>query len=208
MREKFNSQLKLLNDSLILMGAQCEDCISYAMESLVSGNQKLAESAKQMEKEIDEKEQEIKSLCMKLLLQQQPVARDLKIISAALKMIVDMERIGDQGSDIARIVQKMNFDSFEEVSKIYQMADVVVKMIIASVNAFVHRSAEEAKEVDKMDDTIDSMFYEIKQDLIELIFKDKQKGEKALETLMIAKYLERIGDHVVNVAESVIAMLE
>lgn len=205
MRATFDNQLKELNDNLIMMGAQCEDCITCATQAMLTGERKLGDRAIQLEKEIDIKESEIQSLCMKLLLQQQPVARDLRTISAALKMITDMERIGDQGSDIAELLRHTEYAASDDSKHIAQMADAVIKMVTGSVNAFVRQDVNLAKQVAKDDDEVDTLFQKVKSDILDMITggikHNKTLGEQALDTLMIAKYLERIGDHAVNITE-------
>jgi phosphate transport system protein len=213
MRTTFDNQLKELNDSLILMGAQCEDCVTCATQALLTGEKTLGDRAIQLEKDIDVKEREIQSLCMKLLLQQQPVARDLRTISAALKMITDMERIGDQGSDIAELLNHTayavstanNPSESSDGSHIAAMADAVIRMVTGSVNAFVRQDASLAKEVASMDDEVDTLFQNVKSDILDMITSgvkhNRALGERALDTLMIAKYLERVGDHAVNITE-------
>ncbi len=212
MRNKFENQLKELNDSLILMGALCEDCITYATQTLLTGNPEMGKNANQMEKDIDEKEREIQSLCMKMLLQQQPVARDLRTISAALKMITDMERIGDQGADIADIVRHIDLTKSRNTVHIAEMADAVIRMVIDAVGSFVKKDKNLAESVQTEDDKVDELFQRIKAELIEMICggttHSAEIAEQALETLMVAKYFERIGDHTVNIAESVLYMLE
>lgn len=207
MRTTFDEQLKLLNDTLIVMGNQCQDCITYATQALITENYEMADIAIRLEKEIDDKQRDIQDICTKLLLRQQPVARDLKIIQAALKMIVDMERIGDQGSDIAEIIKRNEGDKFSLIKLIAQMSDAVIKMLYNAVSSFVQRDEEKAKTAIACDCEVDQLFYKIKTELIEMISRDKKSGNEALETLMLAKYLERIGDHTVNVAEEVVRML-
>jgi phosphate transport system protein len=212
MREKFENQLKELNDSLIFMGAQCEDCITYATQALLTGADEMAERAIQIERDTDGKEREIQSLCMKLLLQQQPVAGDLRTIGAALRMITDMERIADQGSDIAEITRHVNLSQSESNMHIAQMADAVIRMVTNAVSSFVRRDKELALSVRDMDDTVDELFQTVKRELVDImcggISCSREKAEQALETLMIAKYLERIGDHTVNITEAVLSMLD
>ncbi|MCI1209493.1 MAG: phosphate signaling complex protein PhoU [Treponema sp.] len=208
MREKFDTQLKELNDSLIFMGAMCEDCITYATQALLMGTEEMAKRAIQLEKDIDLKEREIQALCMKLLLQQQPVAKDLRTISAALKMITDMERIGDQGSDIAEITQHIDLTESKNTVHIAEMADAVIKMVSDAISAFVRQDSELAKNVQIQDDRVDELFQRVKKELLDMICSgiqhSRELGEQALETLMIAKYLERIGDHTVNITEWVL----
>jgi len=204
MRNKFDSQLEILNNDLILMGALCEDAIACAVKALLNNDMKLAESAMNKEKEIDQKERDIETLCMKLLLQQQPVAKDLRLISSALKMVTDMERIGDQAADIAEVVTFI--DLSESISSVHisDMAVAVIHMVTQSIDAFVKRDLKLANDVISYDDVVDGLFMKTKKDLIDLIASDIKNGEKALDILMIAKYLERIGDHAALIAEWVV----
>lgn len=212
MRNKFDNQLKELNDNLIVMGSMCEDCITYATQALLTGNPEMVKDSKQLERDIDDKEHEIQHLCTKMLLQQQPVAQDLRTISAALKMITDMERIGDQGADISEIVRHTNLTENNNTVHIAEMADAVIRMVIDAVTSFVKNDIELAKSIDKEDDKVDTLFQKIKEELMIMICDGKphtkENAEQALETLMVAKYLERIGDHAVNISESVLYMLE
>jgi len=212
MREKFESQLKELNDSLIFMGAQCEDCITYATQALLTGTEEMARRAVQIERESDIREREIQALCMKLLLQQQPVASDLRAISAALRMITDMERIADQGSDIAEISRHVDLTASKSNVHIAEMADSVIKMLTNAVSAFVRRDEKLALQVQAMDDIVDELFQTVKKELVDMMCGGKTRSREiagqALETLMIAKYLERIGDHTVNITEAVLSMLD
>ena len=204
MRSKFDAQLALLNTELIEMGALCESAISNAATALLQGDTELAEKANEIEREIDEKERGIESLCMKLLLQQQPVARDLRQISSALKMITDMERIGDQTRDIAEIISMANIRVSSEATYIAQMAKATTKMVTDSVDAFVRLDVALARQVRKDDDVVDDLFNKIKAALIVSIGESDEHAEHAIDLLMIAKYFERIGDHAENVAEWVI----
>jgi phosphate transport system protein len=212
MREKFENQLKELNDSLIFMGAQCEDCITYATQALLTGTKAMAEKAIQIERDSDIKEHDIQALCMKLLLQQQPVAGDLRTISAALRMITDMERIADQGSDIAEITQHVDLTTSKNNVHIAEMADAVIRMVTNAVSAFVRRDANLAVQVQDMDDDVDELFQTVKKELVDMmcsgVVQNRESAEQALEILMVAKYLERIGDHTVNITESVLSMLD
>lgn len=201
MRNRFDEQLAQLNKELIEMGALCEEVIALASEALTRGSVQLAAKVAPLDAEIDRKERTIESLCLKLLLQQQPVARDLRRISAALKMITDMERIGDQAEDIAEIIAFLNGRSGAECGDIDKMAKAATKMVTNSIEAFVKRDVELAKEVIAQDDIVDDYFNRVKQDLIERISSDPSDGEFALDLLMIAKYFERIGDHATNIAE-------
>ena len=206
MRSRFDSQLALLNTELIQMGALCEEAISKAAEALENGDSTLAEQVKPLEGGIDQMERDIETLCLKLLLQQQPVARDLRQISAALKIITDMERIGDQASDIAEIILAMLSEGYvpEDVGHIREMAQETIKMVTESVDSYVQQDIERARAVIAHDDTIDRYFTQVKAVLIQKIAEAPAVGEHALDLLMIDKYLERIGDHAVNIAEWVI----
>ena len=204
MRSKFDAQLARLNTELIEMGALCESAISNAATALLQGDTELAERANEIEREIDEKERGIESLCMKLLLQQQPVARDLRQISSALKMITDMERIGDQTRDIAEIISMANIRVSSEATYIAQMAKATTKMVTDSVDAFVRQDVALARQVRKDDDVVGDLFNKIKAALIVSIGESDEHAEHAIDLLMIAKYFERIGDHAENVAEWVI----
>ena len=201
MRNRFEQQLEQLHLELIKMGAQCEEAISASVKALLDGDQAMAEKAIQRERDIDQKERDIESLCMKLLLQQQPVARDLRTISSALKMISDMERIGDQAADIAEITPHIGSTDLPGRVHIADMGRAAVKMVTDSVDSFVKKDLTMAMAVIQYDDIVDQLFNEVKGDLTALIAGDSASAELALDMLMIAKYLERIGDHAVNVAE-------
>lgn len=206
MRSKFDEQLALMKNELIQMGALCEEAISLAAKALTEGDKTLAEKVGPLDGEIDQMERDIESLCLKLLLQQQPVARDLRQISAALKIITDMERIGDQASDIAEIILAMLSEGYvpEDVGHIREMAQETIKMVTESVDSYVQQDIERARAVIAHDDTIDRYFTQVKAVLIQKIAEAPTVGEHALDLLMIDKYLERIGDHAVNIAEWVI----
>lgn len=204
MRNKFDEQLDELNNDLISMGALCESGIATATKALLNSDKKLAGIAINVEKQIDQKERDIENLCMKLLLQQQPVAKDLRLVSAALKMVTDMERIGDQAADIAELVTHTDLSESKNNSHISQMATATIKMVTRSIDAFVKRDLTLAQEVIESDNIVDDLFIKIKTDLIGLISDDKKYGELALDIMMIAKYLERIGDHATNIAEWVV----
>ncbi len=206
MRSKFDEQLALMKNELIQMGALCEEAISLAAKALTEGDKTLAEKVGPLDGEIDQMERDIESLCLKLLLQQQPVARDLRQISAALKIITDMERIGDQASDIAEIILAMLAEGYvpEDVGHIREMARETIKMVTESVDSYVQQDIERAKAVIAHDDTIDRYFTQVRAVLIQKIAESPTVGEHALDLLMIDKYLERIGDHAVNIAEWVI----
>ena len=204
MRSRFDEQLAQLNKQLIEMGALCEEVISMASRALMDGDLPLAAKVAPLDAEIDQKERDVESLCLKLLLQQQPVAKDLRQISAALKMITDMERIGDQAEDIAEIIKFLNGRTVENGALIREMASAAIKMVTESVDAFVKHDIMLAEKVVSDDDIVDRYFDQVKQKLIERIAQQPADGEYALDLLMIAKYLERIGDHAVNLAEWVI----
>ena len=201
MRVKFEAQLERLNVELITMGALCEEVISGAAKALLDGDSGLRETVLAAERDINQKERDIESLCMKLLLQQQPVARDLRTISSALKMISDMERIGDQAADIAEITCHVSGPSLPAQVHISDMTRAAVKMVTDSVDSFVKRDLNMAKGVIQYDDVVDQLFVAVKQELTDLIRSDSSSAGQALDLLMVAKYLERIGDHAVNVAE-------
>jgi len=204
MRNRFDEQLFELNRELIEMGALCEEAIASAAKALVNGDIPLAESVIKNGSAIDQMERDIESRCMKLLLHQQPVARDLRLISSALKMITDMERIGDQAEDIAEIVTFMNGHRSAGMQLIEEMARQAIKMVTDSVDAFVKRDVSLAESVLSYDDVVDDYFTKVKCDIITLIEQKHADGAYALDLLMIAKYLERIGDHATNIAEWVI----
>ena len=202
MRNRFDEQLELLNNSLISMGALCETAIADTIRALLTHDLRLAEEVIATDKEIDQKEKEIEALCLKLILHQQPVARDLRQISAALKMITDMERIGDQAADIAEIVTDLSEST--NGSHIAEMGAATTKMVTEAVEAFVRRDRTMAQSVVAYDDVVDDLFSSVKHDIMQMIAADPARGEQAVDILMISKYLERIGDHAVNIAEWVI----
>jgi len=204
MRNRFDEQLFELNREIIEMGAMCEEAIASAAKALTTGDVKLAAKVKADSSAIDQMEREIESRCMKLLLHQQPVARDLRLISAALKMITDMERIGDQAEDIAEIVTSLNGHTMEGMEIIEDMARETILMVTSSVDAFVKKDVSLAGQVIAQDDLVDDYFSKVKHGIITLIAENSADGEFALDLLMISKYLERIGDHATNIAEWVI----
>ena len=204
MRNRFDEQLYELNRELIEMGAMCEDAIASAVKALTTGDMELAGRVKTNSSAIDQMERDIEGRCMKLLLHQQPVARDLRLISAALKMITDMERIGDQAEDIAEIVTFLNGRTMEGMELIEEMARETIEMVTASVDAFVKKDVELAQKVINKDDIVDDYFSRVKCGIISLITEHNTDGEFALDLLMISKYFERIGDHATNIAEWVI----
>jgi phosphate transport system protein len=204
MRSRFDEQLGLLSKELISMGALCENAIALSVKALLTGDMTLAKQVKAVEMGIDDAERTVESICMKLLLHQQPVARDLRQISAALKMITDMERIGDQAADIAEFVRLANIRADERLMYVDDMARATIKMVTDSIDAYVNRDQELAKQVIEYDDVVDDLFNKVKESLIALIENKQVGGEYAIDLLMIAKYFERIGDHAVNIAEWVL----
>ncbi len=206
MRSQFDRELSELNSQLILMGALCETIIARSGKALVDGDMELARSVAEYQNEIEQKEDEIESMCLKLLLRQQPVASDLRTISAAMKMITDMKRIGVQSGDIAEIILTAHIIASDETLHIAAMARAVIKMVTDSVDAFVRKDIEAARQVIADDDIVDRLFDKVK----EVLTQRFQKGgemEYALDLLMIAKYFERIGDHAVNIAQWVLYSL-
>ena len=203
MRNRLDEQLELLNTELIRMGALCEDGIAQAAQVLVTRDEALRRAVDETEQEIDRKEREIEAICLRLLLQQQPVAKDLRLISAAMKMIADMERIGDQASDIAEMVEHIRAEVLPGSLHIAEMARAAVKMVTNSVDSFVRRDIDIARAVEKADDEVDALFNKVKSEIIE----KPEEGETCLDLLMVAKYFERIGDHAVNIAEWVVFSL-
>lgn len=204
MRSRFDEQLALLNREMTQMGALCEEVIALAAKSITSGDVSIAARVAPLDGEIDRMEHSIEALCLKLLLQQQPVARDLRQISAALKMITDMERIGDQASDIAEIVRYLGGRRTVDCADIGKMAEATIRMVTESVDAYVKCDLSIAEAAVKHDDLVDDYFLRVKSSLIRMIAEAPEDGELALDLLMIAKYFERIGDHAVNIAEWVI----
>lgn len=204
MRNRFDEQLFELNREIIEMGSLCEEAIDRTATALRTGDVELAERIKKEGSSIDQMERDIEGRCMKLLLHQQPVARDLRQISASLKMITDMERIGDQAEDIAEIITFMNGHIMHEMSIIEEMAKETIEMVTGSVDAFVKKDIDLAEKIIQQDDVVDDYFSRVKSGIITLIAEKPEDGESALDLLMIAKYFERIGDHATNIAEWVI----
>lgn len=202
MRNKFNEQLDVLNSELIEMGKLCEKAISGAIKITMEENHgELKKEVLETDSEIDKKERDIESICMKLLLRQQPVAKDLRVISSALKMISDMERIGDQASDIVELAQYIKKSDIKYKTHLNDMACGVINMVTKSIQSFVEKDIEMARNVIVYDDVVDNYFQEIKEELIRIISAGESNGEEFIDILMIAKYLERIGDHATNIAE-------
>lgn len=202
MRNRFDAQLLQLNRMLIHMGDLCGIAIENATKALQDGNIQMAYDVMTADAEIDQAERDIERLCLTLLLQQQPVARDLRQISSALKMITDMERIGDQASDIAEIVVSAQLSEATDFPKIVEMSVEVTHMVEDSIKAFVDKNLELAGNVEARDDVVDMMFDSVKNQLIDYIGENQgQAAHKAIDLVMISKYLERIGDHATNIAE-------
>lgn len=204
MRNRFDDQLSELNKKMIEMSAICEQLIDKAASALVNDDTALARQVITDSEGIDSSEREIEGLCVKLLLQQQPVAGDLRQISAALKMVTDIERIGDQAEDIAEIIPFLKGQDSWNHELIRRMAQTAIQMVNRSIDAFVSKDAELAENVIIQDDVVDELFLEMKKELIKMIAENPQQGEYALDLLMISKYFERIADHAVNIAEWVI----
>lgn len=205
MRNRFDKELQLLNNELIEMGALIETAINEAAKALLEQDKALAEKAINFDSEINEKEKDIESRCLRLLLQQQPVAADLRTISTALKMITDMERIGDQAQDISEITIRLCQETYVgSMEHIPQMAKATIKMVTSAVDAFVAKDLDLARDIIAYDDVVDDLFVKVKDDLIALIREDPKNGEQAIDLLMVAKYFERIGDHATNIAEWVV----
>ena len=201
MRDLFQEQLKELNRELTIMGSNCEEIIALASRALTDYSEELAATVSRIGAQIDESERTIENICMKLLLRQQPVARDLRQISAAMKMITDMERIGDQAEDIVEIVPYMNAHPDEKFPKIREMAKAAQSMVTEAVDAYVKQDLDLARKVMTHDDVVDDYFTKVKKGIIGIIADNPSEGEYALDLLMIAKYFERIGDHCTNIAE-------
>lgn len=208
MRELYTQQLAALKTKLIQMGAMCEDAISCSIKGMLQGDAELLKKVENTELDINQMEREIERLCMKLLLMQQPVASDLRSVSSALKIISDLERIGDQAYDIAEISKHLKFSDFSSKVHIQEMATAAIRMVTDSVEAFVQRDLSLAQRVLKEDDTVDALFNKVRADLVNMIQSENGEDvEMMLDLLMIAKYLERIGDHAENVAEWVVYQL-
>lgn len=201
MRLRFDQQLEELNLELIKMGSLCERAIRNAVNQLLNNEDLDAKIIDGMEDEINQKERDIESLCMRLLLQQQPVAKDLRQISSALKMISDMERIGDQAQDIADISRYVEVKEIAHKMHIEEMANATIKMVTESIDSFVKKDLKAASAVVEYDDVVDNLFLKIKKDLPEMVQKDSQNAEYYIDLIMIAKYFERIGDHAENIAQ-------
>ena len=205
MRIRFDEQLKQLNKEMINMGTMIEESIGDAVKALMKQDVELAKKVMSGDAEIDRTERKIEDLCLRLLLQQQPVARDLRNISAALKMVTDMERIGDHATDISELAIVLSEKKYvKKLDHIEEMARETMVMLIQSLEAYVEKDLDKAQKVIAHDDVIDDLFEEVKQELIELIRNHADEGEQAVDLLMVTKYFERIGDHATNIAEWVI----
>ena len=201
-RKNFEEELSILKKQLVEMCRLTEQMIADAITALVTRDRELGKSIGQMDKRVDEYEMDIEKKCMRIMLRQQPVAKDFRSVSTALKMITDIERFGDQASDIGELVYSMPGETYiKELTHIPAMGNLAVKMVRDSVSSFINNDLELANEVVRADDKMDELFDEVKQELIAYIKKDGNNGEQAITLMMIGKYLERIGDHAVNVAE-------
>jgi len=209
MRSKFDEQLLELNKEMIEMGNRIIHSIKDAIEALVAHDEEKAKNIMENDAEVDRLQKKIENICFNLLIQQQPVAKDLRTVTAAMKMVTDMERIGDHAADISEMTilmgQNSQIDKFEHISK---MASETMIMLNHSIEAYVEKAVDKAKEVITQDDVVDNLFLEAKKDVIELILSNPSDGEEATDILMIAKYFERIGDHATNIAEWVIYSLK
>ena len=201
MRNRFEEQLLMLNKKMIEMGAMCENIITLSAKALLDGDMGLASDVKAHGREIDQTEREIEDICLRLLLQQQPVAHDFLQISAALKMVTDMERIGDQAEDIAEIIPFLSGRTSAELADFKPMAKAACRMVTESIDAYVKQDVELARSVIAHDDIVDNCFAHVKETLIKMIGENAADGEYAVDLLMAAKYFERIGDHAANIAE-------
>lgn len=209
MRSKFDEQLRLLNQEMMYMGTMIEDSIQKAIEALIAQNAQLAEKIMNSDSDVDHEQKKIENICFNLLMQQQPVARDLRVISAAMKMVTDMERIGDHAADISEMTVMMASEPYVvDLSDIKKMASETVLMLIRSIEAYVEKDMLKAQSVIDHDDIVDELFNKVKQELIEMIRKNPAVSEQAADMLMVAKYFERIGDHATNLAELIIFALD
>lgn len=209
MRAKFDEQLHMLNQEMMHMGSMIEDKIQKAIEALIGQNSVLAKEIMEADNEVDREQKKIENICFNLLMQQQPVARDLRVISAAMKMVTDMERIGDHAADISEMTVMMASEPYAvDLSDIKKMASETVLMLIRSIEAYVEKDMLKAQSVIDHDDIVDELFNKVKQELIEMIRKNPAVSEQAADMLMVAKYFERIGDHATNLAELIIFALD
>jgi phosphate transport system protein len=201
MKNRFDEQVEVLNAQMIEMGALIETTIESACDALQTANLEKAHAIIEGDSAVDRKEREIESLCLRMLLTRQPVAHDLRVVSSALKMITDMERIGDHAADISEIVTFMDYSAAMQPEHFGAMSRAAIDMVHHAIDAYVRRDVDLAREVIASDDTVDELFCDVKRELIELLAADATRGSEALDLLMIAKYFERIGDHATNIAE-------
>ena len=203
MRSKFDEQLHLLNQEMMQMGSMIEDSIQKAINALIDQNVELAKKIMDNDTQIDHEQKKIENLCFNLLMQQQPVAKDLRVISAAMKMVTDMERIGDHAADISEMTILMSSDKPYRVNieHVKSMASETMLMLIRAIEAYVEKNNDKAHVVMKQDDVVDELFDKVKAELIDFIREHPEDGEQAEDLLMVAKYFERIGDHATNIAE-------
>lgn len=203
MRDKYQEDLEKLNANILKMGKMIEIAIESSVIALMGRDIQAASTVSENDEAIDNMEREIEALCMKLLLQQQPVATDLRVITAALKMVTDMERIGDHAADIAELVLQIPDCKYNKMDTITEISTQIIKMIHDSINSFIQRNYDKAQIVIAQDDIVDNLYHEIKSDLIQKI-KKTDDGEQILDYLLIARYFERIGDHATNIAKWVV----
>lgn len=202
MKNSFDRQLEVLNGKMIEMGNLIEQAIEQAVKALMNYDVELAKKTIEHDSVIDEQEREIENCCFKLLLKQHPVARDLRLISSALKMVTDMERIGDHAEDISEITILLAKHPYrKELDFIQKMSKETMVMVVDAIQAFVEHDEEKARSVIQHDDIVDHLFLQAKRRLIQEIKEHPEEGEQAADLLMAAKYFERIGDHATNIAE-------
>lgn len=204
MRNRFDNQLEKLNNELIEMGSMIEQAIEKAISALVNSDVELAKTVIEGDEDIDHQERRVESLCMKLLLQQQPVAKDFRLISSALKMITDMERIADHAAYISEMTVWYMVKIMSPILSARRMAKAVTVMLVGSIDAFVCKNLKQAEEVIAKDDIVDDLFLKVKEEVIQMLRESDGSGEEAADLLLIAKYFERIGDHATNISEWVI----
>ena len=205
MREYFDLELKALNDKLIEMGALVEGAIKNTINIITNGEYDKLETSSMIEEKINKMEREIQNYCLNLLLLQSPVAGDLRTVSAALKMITDLERIGDQAIDIAEMSTYLkDCENIYSMTHLSEMAERSSNMVTTAIDAFVKKDLKLAKTVATMDDAIDDLFNKVKQEVIDIINANKELDQQAIDVLLIAKYFEKIGDHAENIGEWVV----
>lgn len=207
MRTRFDEQLSLLNRDMIELGSDCEQAIQTVSKAMRDRDTVLAAAVPALNEEISRSGREIEALCMRLLLLQQPVARDLRQISAALKMIYDLQRIGELASDMSDLIVYLKTCTDDQLKQVDQMADEATAMVTCSIDAFVKKDETQAEAVIAQDDIVDALFVQTKNGLTKMIAEDSDHCEFALDLLMMAKYFEKIGDHAVNIAEWVVFSL-